>query len=150
LLEIIDYIFGFILWLSGYFFLLLVWLLFFGLLFNIGDKFDDYKKPRWWAMILTIIGGCGMCLTPILVYLFPIRVRDLVTNVLFGGGDVKFSIAFNHVVGFVSTWIKSPSGAFLVSVISFLAWFIGLISGTISIYEFFSKRFRNQNKKGIR
>jgi hypothetical protein len=139
-LEAIDNILGFILWLSGYFCIPLVLFTFFGLLSNIADKFDNYKNPKLWAQTLGIFSGIGMCLTIIVLYIFPYIIAEWVNNILFGGGDMRFSVAFNHVVGFISQWVKSPTGAIAISAISFIAWFLGLIASIISIYEFFKKR----------
>lgn len=66
---------------------------------------------------------------------------------LFGTGEIMFSVAFARLSALISSWGAHPFVAAMVSLVSFLAWLIGLVSGTLAILEFIKKRREDQKRR---
>jgi hypothetical protein len=61
--------------------------------------------------------------------------------------SAHFSTMYESLTAVFISWGANPFIGSLISAISVIAWWIGIASGTISIYEFFKKR-KSQNTAG--
>jgi len=142
MLKALDYILGFTLVVGGTFVLLeIVWaslFLFWGFIVRIGDKKDkNTSSPLDLLLIL------GFFIAPVLCIYFSfmaLKVLNLLPENGFQTGDARLSVIFVKTLDLIISWGASPFISALVTLLSFIAWGVGLISGTISIYEFIRKR----------